>query len=350
MTWATKYRPTSFGSEQLVGQETVRRILFNLMHRYEKSNRDWNKMPSCLILVGSHGSGKTTIGRIVARHLNCEVGPVNACGECENCKSISKANFRDLLEFDAASNRGVGEASYLKNQLDFAMRGRVRIILLDEAHMLTKEAWASWLKTMEEGKPNTLFILATTDANKIPETIYSRAMTFNIKTVKPEEAAPRLIEVAQSEGFTLSEEAAQTASFLSHGHMRDSIQLLETASLLTTEDNKDISVSILYEAAGLASVDQAKMFVGYFLARDFDGLAAFLSACSEAPVALLKSSLQYIHASLRDVNVDMASVPLHHKIRLLEELGCAQIEVNQHGLPTPFLVHYYLRFLKAIGE
>ncbi|EHM1384271.1 AAA family ATPase [Salmonella enterica] len=350
MTWATSYRPTSFGANELVGQANTHKILVNMMKRYGASGRDWKKMPSCLILVGSHGSGKTTIGRIVTRHLNCEEGPVVACGKCKNCVDIAAGRFRDLKEFDAASNRGVNDANSLKELLDFGMVGKVRVVLLDEAHMLTKEAWASWLKTMEEGKANTLFILATTDSHKIPETIYSRAMTFYIKTVKPEEAAPRLIEIAHAEGFELSEEAAQTASFLSNGHMRDSIQLLETSSLLVSEDNKEITVSDLYEAAGLASVNMAKQFVDLFFMRDFQGLIEFLASCPESPSALLKSSLQYIHAGLREINNDMAAIPLSHKICLLDELGQAAVEVNQHGLPTPFLVHYYKRFLKAIGE
>lgn len=350
MTWATSYRPTSFGANQLVGQASTHKILLNMMKRYGASGRDWKKMPSCLILVGSHGSGKTTIGRIVTRHLNCEEGPVIACGKCKNCVDIAAGRFRDLREFDAASNRGVNDANNLKEQLDFGMVGKVRVILLDEAHMLTKEAWASWLKTMEEGKPNTLFVLATTDSHKIPETIYSRAMTFYIKTVKPEEAAPRLIEIANEEGFQLSEEAAQTASFLTNGHMRDSIQLLETSSLLVSGEDKEITVTDLYEAAGLASVNMAKQFIDLFFTRDFNGLIEFLASCPESPSALLKSSLQYIHAGLRDIHNDMASIPLSHKICLLDELGQAAVEVNQHGLPTPFLVHYYKRFLKAIGE
>ncbi|TPG60028.1 ATP-binding protein [Ewingella americana] len=351
MSWATKHRPSSFGTSQLVGQESARKILFNLMKRYAKSGRDWDKMPSCLILVGSHGSGKTTISRISARHLNCEHGPLTVCGECKSCKAIDAGSFRDLIEIDAASNRGVDQSSQLKQRLDYAIMGHVRVVILDEAHMLTKEAWASWLKTMEEGKKNTLFILATTDENKIPDTIYSRAMTFFIKTVNPEEAAPRLIEVAANEGYTIDQETAQTASFLMHGHMRDSIQLLETASLLLSDEDEAnvITTSNLYEAAGLASLEMAQTFTQFFFDRDFDGLVAFLTSCNESPTGLLKAALQYINSGVSDVGSAMNAVPLYEKIALLEELGVAVMEINEHGLSILFLTHYYQRFLRKIG-
>lgn len=174
--FARKYRPKDFDS--VVGQEHVVNTLKNAINL--------NKVSHGYIFAGPRGVGKTTIARILTKSLNCEKGITDKpCGICENCIEVDKGSFPDMYEIDAASNRGIDDIRSLKENVNYApIKGRYKVYIIDEAHMLTREAFNALLKTLEEPPPNNIFILATTELHKIPDTIRSRTQIFMFKPIK----------------------------------------------------------------------------------------------------------------------------------------------------------------------
>ena len=169
-----RHRPGSF--DEVVGQQHVVRTLRNAVEQ--------GKVHHAYLFVGSRGTGKTSMAKILARSLNCERGgpTVTPCGECESCLTIAAGSSIDVIEMDAASNRSVDDVRDLRERVAYAPTGgRWKVYILDEAHMLTKEAWNAFLKTLEEPPPNTVFVLATTEAHKVMATIADRCQRFDFQ-------------------------------------------------------------------------------------------------------------------------------------------------------------------------
>ena len=192
--FAKKYRPKRFG--EVVGQTAAVRTLKNAI----KTNR----VANAYIFAGPRGVGKTTIARILAKALNC-LNPTpegEPCGECEHCRSIDKGNFPDLVEIDAASNRGIDDIRQLKESVSYApIKGKYKVYIIDEAHMLTKEAFNALLKTLEEPPPRTVFVLCTTELDKIIPTIQSRCQRVIFKKIPEGLIVERLKEICSLGGL-----------------------------------------------------------------------------------------------------------------------------------------------------
>jgi DNA polymerase-3 subunit gamma/tau len=218
---ARKWRPRRFS--ELVGQEHVVRALAHAL--------DSGRLHHAFLFTGTRGVGKTTIARIFAKSLNCEKGPTSQpCGECGACREIDAGRFVDLLEIDAASNTGIDNVRELIDNAQYApSRGRYKIYLIDEVHMLSKSAFNALLKTLEEPPPHVKFLLATTDPQKLPVTVLSRCIKFNLKRLTPEQIVGQMREILRAEGIAFDEEGVDVLARAADGSLRDGLSLLDQA-------------------------------------------------------------------------------------------------------------------------
>jgi len=218
---ARKWRPKSF--EDMVGQTHVVRALRNAL--------DQGLLHHAYLFAGTRGVGKTTLARILSKALNCEQGVTSRpCGQCAACREIDEGRFVDLLEVDAASRTKVDQTRDLLDNVPFApARGRYKVYLIDEVHMFSGHSFNALLKTLEEPPPHVKFLLATTDPQKVPVTVLSRCLQFNLKRLVPEEIARQLAHVLQAEGIGFDEPAAALLARAADGSMRDALSLLDQA-------------------------------------------------------------------------------------------------------------------------
>jgi DNA polymerase-3 subunit gamma/tau len=218
---ARKWRPKQFA--QVVGQDHVVKALSHAL--------DAKRLHHAYLLTGTRGTGKTTLARIIAKALNCDQGiSANPCGVCSSCTQIDSGRFVDYIEIDAASNRGVGEIQQLLEQAQFApTAGRFKVYVIDEVHMLSNHAFNAMLKTLEEPPPDVKFLLATTDPQKIPVTVLSRCLQFNLKNVAPDVLHTHLVWVLEQEGIEAESDALHWISAAAQGSVRDSLSLTDQA-------------------------------------------------------------------------------------------------------------------------
>ncbi|MFI5303979.1 MAG: DNA polymerase III subunit gamma/tau [Nitrospiria bacterium] len=217
--FARKWRPQNF--EEMVGQAPVARTLLNAIQN--------NRLAHAYLFAGARGVGKTSMARLLAKAVNCEKGPtVHPCGECILCKEIAAGISVDVLEIDGASNRGIDNIRELKDQIKYApLKGKYKIYIIDEVHMLTSEAFNALLKTLEEPPPNTIFVLATTELHKIPSTILSRCQQFHFKKISRLEIMDQLKRIIQEEKIQISEKGLLIVAKAANGSMRDSLSILD---------------------------------------------------------------------------------------------------------------------------
>lgn len=225
MNLPVKYRPKIF--EEVVGQEAVTRTLQNALKL--------KKISSAYLFTGPRGVGKTTVARLLAKGLNCEKGITpNPCNECTVCKEIDESRSIDVVEIDGASNRGIDDVRNLREKVKFLpQRGRFRVFIIDEVHMLTTEAFNALLKTLEEPPEHVIFIMATTEPKKVPETIVSRTQRFDFKPLTENVMVKRMREIAEREGIEVDDKALFLMAKHADGSMRDAIALLEQLSVFT---------------------------------------------------------------------------------------------------------------------
>jgi DNA polymerase III subunit gamma/tau len=218
---ARKYRPQSFA--ELIGQEHVRTTIENAITQ--------NRIAHGYIFSGQRGTGKTTVARILARCLNCIEGPtVKPCGKCASCLEITGGNTVDVIEIDAASNRGINEMRELRENVRYRpARDRYKVFIVDEAHQITSEAFNALLKTLEEPPEWVVFILCTTEVHKIPTTIASRCQQFSFRSVDFAEVVGRMEWICQQEGIEADAEALSVLAQAGEGSVRDSLSALDQA-------------------------------------------------------------------------------------------------------------------------
>jgi DNA polymerase-3 subunit gamma/tau len=218
---ARKWRPKRFA--ELVGQEHVVRALSHAL--------DAQRMHHAFLFTGTRGVGKTTIARIFAKSLNCERGQSsNPCGECSACRDIDAGRFMDLIEIDAASNTGVDDVRELIENAQYTpSRGRFKVYLIDEVHMLSKSAFNALLKTLEEPPEHVKFLLATTDPQKLPVTVLSRCLKFNLKRLLPEQIAGQMRRILDAEAIACEDAAVAELARAADGSLRDGLSLLDQA-------------------------------------------------------------------------------------------------------------------------
>jgi DNA polymerase-3 subunit gamma/tau len=218
---ARKWRPDSF--ESLVGQSHVVRALTNAL--------DLQRLHHAYLFTGTRGVGKTTLGRILAKCLNCESGITSKpCNRCFACEEIATGRFMDLIEVDAASRTKVEDTRELLENVPYApTSGRFKVYLIDEVHMLSTHSFNALLKTLEEPPPHVKFFLATTDPQKLPITVLSRCLQFHLKCISPEQISQHLAYILQQENFGYEEDALTRLAYAAQGSMRDALSLLDQA-------------------------------------------------------------------------------------------------------------------------
>ncbi len=260
-----KWRPRSFS--ELAGQEAASRTLTNAIAG--------GKVSHAYLLSGPRGTGKTTTGRLLAKALNCSSPAAGEpCNECESCRAFIEGRALDLVELDAASNRGIDEIRSLREKAHFAPaggEGASKVYLVDEAHMLTEPAFNALLKILEEPPPHVVFILATTDAHKIPATVVSRCQRFDFRRIPLAAVVDRLAYIGEQEGFTCPRDALEMIARAATGSLRDAINLFE--QLIDAYD-KDLSAEQVQEGLGLVVDPRAARLAAHALKDELgDGLA-----------------------------------------------------------------------------
>ncbi|GAB63645.1 MAG: DNA polymerase III subunit gamma/tau [Candidatus Jettenia sp.] len=216
---ARRYRPQTF--EDLVGQESIVTTLRNAIR--------FNRVAHAYLLAGPRGVGKTSMARIVSKALNCQHGPTDTpCNTCDICRCISEGKDIDVLEIDGASNRGIDEVRNIRQNVNYApSRARYKIYIIDEVHMLTREAFNALLKTLEEPPPHVKFIFATTAVNRLPETVQSRCQRFDFKNISIHDIEKRLLDISKAEGVHIDPLALHMIARYAKGGLRDSQSVLD---------------------------------------------------------------------------------------------------------------------------
>ncbi|MDP2197368.1 MAG: DNA polymerase III subunit gamma/tau [Sulfurimicrobium sp.] len=324
---ARKWRPKSFA--ELVGQEHVVKALSNAL--------DQQRLHHAYLLTGTRGVGKTTVARILAKSLNCETGITSTpCGTCATCREIDAGRFIDLLELDAASNTGIDNMREVLDNAQYApTAGRFKVYLIDEVHKRSKAAFNSMLKTLEEPPEHVKFILATTDPQKIPVTVLSRCLQFNLKQMLPSAIVGHLKDVLERESLPFDLPALQLLARSAQGSMRDALSLLDQSIAYGGGRVEEAQVRAM-----LGAIDQSYLFTLLEHLADSDGAGLIdLATQMEARSLSFDAALQDLGALLHQIALAQ-TVPQ----ALSEDLPERQriLDLAQRFSPEAVQLHYQI--------
>jgi len=289
-----KYRPQNF--DELTGQSHVVLSLKGAI----KSGR----IGHAFLFAGPRGIGKTTTARILAKSLNCIESPtIHPCQECQACREITLSRSVDVIEIDGASNRGIEEIRNLREGVKYApLRGRYKIYIIDEVHMLTQEAFNALLKTLEEPPPNVIFIFATTNPTKVPATILSRCQRFVFKRLSVKEIISRLQIIAEKEEIKITDKALHYLAIRADGSIRDGESILEQlASFVEGEITEDD----VFKLIGFLGSDFYFALLNKIIAKDLKGVVLILNKGIEEgadPIEIYRGFTNYLRAALLTKN------------------------------------------------
>jgi DNA polymerase-3 subunit gamma/tau len=290
-----KYRPRNFA--EIIGQRHVTQTLANAV----KANR----IAHAYLLCGPRGTGKTSTARVLAMALNCEQGPTaEPCGDCEECQHIIAGNALDVMEIDAASNRGIDEIRELRERVGLAPAGaRMKVYIIDEVHMLTGEAFNAFLKTLEEPPPHVVFVLATTEPHRVLPTILSRCQRFDFHRIGLQDLQSAVTRIAEQEELDIDERAVAMLANAADGSFRDVLTLLDQA-VAYAEDR--ITAEIVTEILG---------------GIDFDLLADFADVLTRGDISEALLLIERVVSEGKDLRQLIAGLTAHYRNLLLLSLG-----------------------------
>lgn len=269
ITLYRKYRPKNF--EEVAGQKEIVKTI--------KTSLRNGKTSHAYLFTGPRGVGKTTLARLIAKGVNCLENGITdePCNRCENCLAINNGTFLDMVEIDAASNRGIDEIRQLKEKINYQpVKGRKKIYIIDEVHMLTKEAFNALLKTLEEPPEHVIFILATTEADKILPTIISRCQRYDFKTLSLNDMKEQLRFIGKSEGVDIPDEVLELIYESSGGSARDAVSILER--IMVTCLGEEITLEKSEEVLGVTSAKKMEEFLMEIKEKNYTKLVKTLDS------------------------------------------------------------------------
>lgn len=269
ITLYRKYRPKNF--EEVAGQKEIVKTI--------KTSLRNGKTSHAYLFTGPRGVGKTTLARLIAKGVNCLENGITdePCNRCENCLAINNGTFLDMVEIDAASNRGIDEIRQLKEKINYQpVKGRKKIYIIDEVHMLTKEAFNALLKTLEEPPEHVIFILATTEADKILPTIISRCQRYDFKTLSLNDMKEQLRFIGKNEGVDIPDDVLELIYESSGGSVRDAVSILER--IMVTCLGEEITLEKSEEVLGVTSVKKMEEFLMEIKEKNYTKLVKTLDS------------------------------------------------------------------------
>ena len=315
-----KYRPSNF--DEVVGQQPIIQTLKNAIVQ--------NRIAHAYLFCGPRGTGKTSIAKIFAKMLNCEDESNKPCGKCTNCKMVQNGSHPDIIEIDAASNNGVDEVRNLIDKVKYApMQGKYKVYIIDEVHMMTTGAFNALLKTIEEPPAHVVFILATTEPNKVIPTIISRCQRFDFNKVSQKDIEKRLSIVCKEEKIEIDPEAISLIAQLADGGMRDSLSILDQCIAYCSSNTTVDNVREIYGV--LTTSDIGKLFE-HLYAHEVDALIQQIQECSDKGMDLKRLTSDFITLLKESIILDYSS-----NSQLVSNTHKEVIEKYLLKSPSPFL-------------
>lgn len=342
-----KYRPQMFSD--VVGQEHVVNALSNAIKL--------KKIAHAFIFCGPRGTGKTSMARILAKSLNCINGPtLTPCGKCPSCLDILNSIPKDVIEIDAASNRNVEDTQNILEKIQYApVNGKFKIYVIDEVHMLSNHAFNALLKTLEEPPKNVIFILATTEAHKVLETIISRCQRYDFRRIHIADIVKRLRDISDIEQININDEALYIIAQNSTGGMRDALSLLDQLSILNGNSEKPIDPNVVNELLGKISIEDLYDFTNEILSNNAEKLIEKIHKMFDKgmePLRIVNNLIEYFRNLL--IIKNCKNIQQIAELTLIDTKNIEKIQTQIENLSNEKIIYiieklsYYSREIKNV--